>query len=177
MEFQAIDIQCPHCGKLAKFEEPFIFQGQREIKSQELTALAGHPQHRWGSWTVIERFPSEYPWHPPATFQRFLRYGAGEGGYPLLTHGLIRCSHCYIHQKHTLNWPQDAYWQWQIRGETLWAWDKPHAQAILNHIQQAQRPPRNSYGLRYIPSHFLTAKVRDLVVKKITETILASAEP
>ena len=55
----------------------------------------------------------------------------------------------------------------------MWAWDKNHAQIILKHVKETVRPARHSYSLRHIPSHFLSAKVRELVVKKMERSINA----
>lgn len=86
-----------------------------------------------------------------------------------MTYGLLRCHHCYHQAKYHLSWPQDAYWQWTIRGKTLWAWDRAHALQIYNFIKSPLRPStaRATPGLRHIPSHFLSAKVRDEVIKKM----------
>lgn len=163
-----IDIHCPSCSKLASFEEPFEFLSADQA-SKDKSA------HRWGGWAVIERFPSQITWKPPAGSDQFLRGGgeASNGGYPLLTNGLVQCTHCHINKKHRLNWPMDAYWQWEVRGELLWAWDRRHAHSILEYIRKTTRPTRSSPGLKYIPSNFLTAKVRDIVVRKIEAKINA----
>ena len=168
MKFDPIDIACPSCGKLAKFEEPFEFVMQGEERSIDLDST-----HQWGEMHVIERFPNQIPWEAPKNKSAFLRGSKdnGEDGYPLLTNGLVRCSHCHINTKHRLNWPQDAYWQWNIRGELLWAWDKNNAFEILAFIKATQRPTRKYTSLRYIPSHFLSAKVRELVVNKMQKSL------
>ena len=122
---------------------------------------------------VIERFPSRLPWRPPSSSHQYVRGGGdtGEGGYPLLTRGLIQCAHCHSNRTYKLNWPDDAYWQWQIRGELLWAWDRDHARIILDYVSAQVRPSRRSSELKYIPSHFLTAKVRGLVVTKMAASL------
>lgn len=170
MKTEPIDIICPDCGGLAQFEEPFEFVSQDEVPPDET-----RPTHRWGGWIVIERFPSEIHWKAPSESSRYVRGGGdpGQGGYPLRTKGLVRCTHCHANQMHRLNWPSDAYWQWEIRGQLLWAWDKEHAQQILDFIRQTARPARRSTRLKHIPAHFLSAKVRDLVVRKIERSIRA----
>ncbi|KAF7786189.1 hypothetical protein PRUB_a0670 [Pseudoalteromonas rubra] len=168
MKYEPIDIKCPDCGELAKFEEPFEFLSKKVAPPD-----ATKPTHQWGGWTVLERFPSQVSWKVPSGSSQYLRGGgdASKGGYPLLMNGLAQCSHCYSNRKHKLNWPSDAYWQWEVRGELLWAWDKEHAQVILNFVKETSRPSRHSYSLKYIPSHFLSAKARDLVVKKMERSI------
>ena len=170
MKCEPIDIKCPDCGALAKFEEPLEFLSKKEVCQGETK-----PTHQWGGWIVLERFPSQISWKPPSGSSQYLRGGGdtGKGGYPLLTNGLVQCSHCHSNRKHKLNWPTDAYWQWEIRGELLWAWDKEHAQIILKYVKDTSRSSRRSYNLKYIPSHFLSAKVRELVVQKIERSVNA----
>lgn len=164
MKHSAIDVKCPVCGKKALFEEPFEF-----IPLRKLAADESRSYHRWGGWAVIERFPSLISWQAPAGSQQYLRTGGdcGGEGYPLLTNGLVQCSQCYLSRKHKLCWPEDAFWQWEIRGQVLWAWEREHAITILSYIRETVRPSRHSHYLRYIPSHFLAAKVRELVVQKM----------
>ncbi len=164
MKCESIEIKCPECGGLAKFQEPFEFLSKNEICPEET-----RPIHQWGGWTVLERFPSQVNWKAPSRSSRYLRGGGdpGKGGYTLFSNGLVQCSHCHTNRKHKLNWPTDAYWQWEIRGRILRAWDKEHARIILDFVKATARPSRRSYRLRYIPSHFLSAKVRDLVVHKM----------
>ena len=170
MKYAPIDIKCPDCGKLAKFEEPFEFLSKHNVRPDETK-----PTHQWGGWTVLERFPSQINWKAPSGTNQFTRGrgDTGKGGYALFTNGLIQCSHCHSNRKHTLNWPIDAYWQWEIQGELLWAWDTEHAQIILNFVKETSRPSRHSPSLKYIPSHFLSAKVRELVVQKIERSLNA----
>jgi len=170
MKYEPIDIKCPDCGGLAKFEEPFEFLSKKDVRPDE-----AKPTHKWGGWMVLERFPSQISWKAPSGSSQYLRGGGdtGKGGYPLLTNGLVQCSYCHSNSKHKLNWPSDAYWQWEIRGELLWAWDKGHAKVILNFVKEKNRPSRYSYNLKHIPSHFLSAKVRDLVVQRMVQSLNA----
>lgn len=168
MQRNSIDIQCPQCGELARFEEPFEFQTDKPLVTAEM-----RPYHQWGGWFVIERFPAQFPWKAPSSSQKYLRGGGGSryGGYPLLTDGLVQCPTCHSNHKHRLDWPKEAYWQWHIRGQVLWAWDKEQAQAMLAYIKAFVRPAKRPYSLRHIPTHFLSAKVRDLVVRKMGNSL------
>jgi len=169
MEYKSIDIKCPECGGLAKFEEPFEFLSPKTVGADDT-----RPRHKWGGWVVVERFPSQFTWKAPST-QPYLRGGGDNGqiGYPLLTYGLVQCPNCHANTKHKLHWPHDAYWQWDIRGKLLWAWDRDHAEAILAYVKATIRPPRHSCYLRYISTHFLSAQVRDLVVRKMESSLNA----
>lgn len=170
MKYNPIDIVCPDCGGLAKFEEPFDFLSKSEVSTHER-----RPLHRWGGWVVLERFPSQVNWKAPSGSSQYLRNGGdnGKGGYPLLTNGLVQCQSCHSNRKHKLDWPNDAFWQWQIRGELLWAWDKDHAKTILSFVRKTDRPSRYHYRLKYLPSHFLSSKVRNLVVQKMEQSLNA----
>ncbi|EKE76146.1 hypothetical protein [Gallaecimonas xiamenensis] len=171
-----IEVRCPHCQGQAFFEEPFEFHSARHFD-----ASAEHrPVHRWSNWLVVERFPSHYRWKAPRSSGAYIRSGGyqeggvpeSEGGYPLMTQGLIRCPACHQQSRRRLQWPTDAYWQWQIRGQCLWAWDRQHALAILAYVQADNRPSRRGGSpVRYVPSHFLTAKIRELVVRKLTQSL------
>ena len=163
-----VDIVCPECGRLARFAEPFEF-----ISSERAAPDDTRPSHKWGGWMVFERFPSQFPWVAPAKDHRSLRGRgpASSSGYAVLTDGLVQCPHCHVNAKHHLRWPEDAYWQWNIRGEVLWAWDRSHAEAILAFIAASHRPSRRSADLRRLPAHFLNAKVRREVVSKIKQRL------
>ncbi len=168
MEYSPIEIKCHSCGSLSEFEEPFEFLTEEDDSETR-------PYYQWGGWTVVERFPSQFKWKAPSGSQQFLRFDGNneKGGYPLLTYGLSRCTKCHNASKHLLQWPQDAYWQWEIRGEVLWAWNRKHAITILEYVKKVIRPSRYSPNLRYIPSHFLSSKVRDQVVIKVERDLSA----
>lgn len=168
MKCSPIEIKCPDCGKRARFHEPFAFL----VSTEE---VAGRPFHRWGSWFVVELFPTVYQWSAPKkSGSQYLRGGGGTGGgYARMHKGLVQCGGCHANRKHTLDWPADAYWCWDIRGSMLWAWDMEHARRILGYIGQERRVRPNGYDLRRIPEEFLSAKVRELVVKRITASLEA----
>lgn len=171
MNYNPIDVTCPQCGELAKFEEPFEFLSKDNLPPNEW-----RPVHQWGGWKVLERFPSQIKWIPPSGSDQYIRGGGdtGKPGYPVLTNGLIQCGHCHFNRKHKLDWPADAYWSWEVRGELLWAWDERHAFIILEFVKQTtSRPSRHSPRLRHIPAHFFSAKVRDLVVQKMERSLNA----
>jgi hypothetical protein len=140
-------------------------------------APADGPARRWGSWYVVEKYPHILPWAPPAgSSTQFLTYGPNDGkGYALFHRGLVECDVCREHLIHTLVWPEDAWWQWSIRGNVLWAWDRKHAEQILEYVRATDRPARSTSGpIGSIPSHFLSAKVRGAVVKAIERKLAAT---
>jgi len=152
----------------ALFVEPYEFP---------LEPPADRPSYRWGSWYVVERYPELLPWQAPkGSSSQFLTYGpSNDQGYPLLHRGVVECSNCRTPIIHTLAWPEDAWWQWSIRGKMLWAWDRTHAEQILEYVRATDRPPRSTSGpIGSIPTHFLSAKVRETVVKAVERTLAAT---
>ena len=163
-----VDVRCPHCAGHACFREPFEFRS---------VAPANGPAHRWGGWYVVERYPHIFPWVAPrGSSSQYLTDGANDGqGYPLLHRGVVECEACKQQSVHVLAWPEDAWWQWSIRGKMLWAWDRQHAEQILRYVRATDRPPRSTSGpIGSLPSHFLSAKVRDAVVKAIERKLAAT---
>lgn len=164
-QYEPIEIICPDCRGCAHFEEPFEFHLKPDGSDR--------PSHAWGGWIVVERFPMQFPWIPPSDSNRHHRHGpdTSGNGYPVLSHGLIRCPSCHLNRKHHLDWPQEAFWQWEIRGKSLWAWDRMHALKLLEQIESKQRRHTNASSLYRIPSFFLEAKVRDQLTKKMRKTL------
>lgn len=106
--------------------------------------------------------------------------------YPNIIHnvhfGVLRCDHCKNVLKHKLDWPKDAYFQIEYKGESLWAYDRKFAIKLINYIKSKDRKKRidaqSSYAvqdsfLRKIPEHFQTAKARDEIVKKLEKKLRA----
>ena len=163
-----LNVRCPRCGGQATFRKPFAFFNQ---------PVAGTPTRRWGGWHVLERYPHLLPWQAPkGSSSQYLTTGVGDSqGYPLMQRGVIECGAGCEPVVHVLTWPEDAWWQWSIRGRMLWAWDREHAGQILDYVRATDRPPRSTYGpLGSLPSHFLSAKVREAVVKAISRTLAGS---
>lgn len=122
-----------------------------------------------------ERFPDLMPWSAPkGSGQQYLVFGGvGNGGYSVLCRGVVECLVCHARFVHDLRWPDEAWWQWPIRGRLLWAWDRDHALQIRDYVSATHRPARGLHGpLGRIPSEFLAAKVRESVVKAIDRSLL-----
>ena len=151
---ERVDIVCPACGARCVFEEPFQFAPLEPTGE----ARSGPS---WAGRRVIEKFPAEFPWTPP------------RDGYQRMKQGMAACPACGLRRRHALDWPQDAFWRWDVRGRALWAADRAHALEILEYVRSAQRPARRSPDLKRIPSFFLTAKNRDLVVSRIEKSLSA----
>ncbi len=95
--------------------------------------------------------------------------------------GTIRCPACGREAAHRLTWPDDAYFQWPIRGSLLWAWSADHARVLLAYLGSLQRDPTQFPGyevsLEQLPKAVITAKARAQVVKQIALTLAKEPTP
>ncbi len=168
------EIYCPRCKGLARFEQPYEFIGGPTPKAN--SPLWKLPRHGGvGGWFVREKFPSLIPWKGS---EEYVRHAGFLPGDPLL--GVVLCSKCGDARIHELRWPQDAFWQWEVRGGILWAYSKEYALVLRDFISRTHRDPVD-FGVEYqgflrtVPSVFLRASLREKIVKKIDDS-LASVE-
>jgi hypothetical protein len=171
---EQFDVRCPQCGGHAVFDEPFLFYARRD----QVPESEHRPFHQWGGWFVIEKYPSLMPWIAPRGSGQSLAFTKpreGSGYYAMHHRGVIRCGACHQANVHELKWPDDAFYQWEIRGEILWAWSTEHARVLLAYIGGQQRDPAKfpaySRQLRRLPKKFLSAKMRELIVKRISSVL------
>jgi hypothetical protein len=77
---------------------------------------------------------------------------------------------------HALSWSNDAYYRWEIRGRTLWAFNWEHARTLLDYLASKDREPSRfgkfGYYLRKLPKEIIVARSRDEVVRAISDTLL-----
>ncbi|RKR00049.1 hypothetical protein [Maricaulis maris] len=87
--------------------------------------------------------------------------------------GQVRCSACGHAAKHALDWPSDAWFKLDHRGETLWAKDAAMLAEIRRFIAagaERQAIKKTSSHARYlvrIPAIFLKASDREALLRKI----------
>lgn len=155
----AVTIRCPRCNVRAVFDAPFAVISQPG-------ADGGKPVHQWGTYSVIEKHPNILPWQPPER----------DTGVPAALTGVVTCPACYFAGKHVLRWPEDAYYQWRLHGQTLWAWNGEHALALYEFIRSgsrdATRYPGYTESLWKLPKVFIVAKARRRVTRLIAERLV-----
>lgn len=154
-----LDVRCPACGARALWDEPFQFVSGRAAAEADPRRV-----HAWGRQFVIEKYPAVLQWQPKAKCK----------SYTYRQRGVIKCLNCHRVAAHTLHWDSDAFYRWDIRGTPLWAWNRAHALDILHYVESAERVPEKfayCYWLKRLPRETLSAKVRDLVVKRIGTTL------
>lgn len=85
--------------------------------------------------------------------------------------GTIFCIGCGLRRKHTLSWPQDAYFQITYKGKVLWSYDRRHTAELLDYIASKDRE-RADYKYRAflltVPSYFQTKAARHEIVKRLS---------
>ncbi len=165
------EIRCPRCSGLARFEDPYEFIGVPTPKvNSPLWQLP-----RYSTWFVREKFPSLFPWKGSDEYAKQLHAWFRDDLRP----GVALCSQCGEARVHRLRWPQDAFWQWEVRGQVLWAFSRRHAVVLREFINRTHREPKDFETefigfLVRIPSTFLRAQVRRLVVGKIDKLLSAT---
>jgi len=181
----SLDVRCPRCAARATFDEPFEFLVAPPAEAT--TTGDPRPVHRWGGWYVRERFPALVRWRAPRGPQTSLVSGGDPrrtGGYHLRHRGVVRCPSCHHVAVHVLRWPDDAFFQWEVRGTRLWAEDAAFARVLLHYVESVQRDPALYQGhertLRRLPAAALVARNRTLVGRRIRQSLeaaLVSTEP
>ena len=88
--------------------------------------------------------------------------------------GICQCL-CSGRFRHTLNWPSDAWYRFEVREGVLWAWTRDHALALLKYVQSKKRVPekggRYYLFLHHIPGHFLKKSHREATAKAILRVL------
>ena len=155
-------MRCPKCAGPAEFRFAFTLVSPGGPKPPRRWPTT--EETTWGGWTVVQHDPVLYPWKPPA-----------KGGYIRSDHGIRACTACGGRFPHKLSWPKDAYFKCDVRGQTLWAWSIDHARVLRDFIASVDRDPTKHKKyflfLRHIPEHFIRAKNREIVLKRLTAMI------
>lgn len=160
-----VAIRCPRCGGRARWEFELIPIG--ELGGEDAGGMPG-----WGPWRVREKFPSVIRWAAPPRGHGYVHHCAG----------VLRCATCHAVALHRLSWPADAYLQWPVRGETLYAWNADHARVLLHYVASTLRDP-NAYGSAYrkglqrLPAAVLHGRARERIAGRIADTLRALGIP
>ena len=168
-------IICPRCAGQARFRAARLGRVARRMdlravrRARDVSLLPPQPDrgitdHRALHWSGLDRETG-----PP----RDLDEGQGPARWQPMDAGIgvASCAACGLRRKHRLDWPRDAWFAIEHRGQVLWALDREMAEELRSFVASADR--RRS-GLRYqrflerVPSVFLGAKVREAVVNKLT---------
>jgi hypothetical protein len=198
-EVEEVSVRCPRCKGLAKLDTPwesyqvnkvaspadtttdhgskgyvYIERGTKGgrwvLLGEKVPDLEGRSYYLSGNYLVFEKYP--HLMHREQFTRENERYRVSS---------IIKCTSCYLVDAYLSDWPQDAYFQWDIRGHTLWAYSREHAKVLLEFIKSTERDETQfgSYekSLRKLPTHFISAKMRDLIVKEISATLETTRPP
>lgn len=161
-----LTIKCPSCSGPAEFRFPFSLLHMRDITSLRFKLWPTSEITRWGGWYVVQHDPELFRWKPPRYYENCRS-----------TQGIRWCNHCVGRAKHTLVWPSDAFFAFELREGVLWAWTEEHAKVLADYIGSKDRKPENYAGyylfLHHIPSVYLDHRARKrvstLIRKRINE--------
>ena len=186
-------IRCPNCQQLSEFtyatsigvkkKDIGYFKNSKVFKVAESKGWkAGrtyyyvlHYPYLMPKLENIDDLPEDYS---SEKWRKRLAHGTTSTCIDL---GVVLCSFCNIRQKHELNWPDDAYFQIDYKGETLWAYNRSYAIKLRDYIASDDRKKRHPAStepyifqdrfLRKIPEHFQTAKARGDIVRKLNKIL------
>lgn len=186
-----VSIRCPDCGAPAEYEFAEIvriklaadvefFQKSDAFEHQLFEDSCGGRWHgavfyhglRGSTLSMIRDLPEGYR---PEDWEH--------SRYLLRSHGLdigsVTCHACGCRKKHSLNWPDEAYFQIAYRGKVLWAFDRESATVLLDYIRSGIRQRDREWRafLRHVPSHFLQKKAREEVTKKLGKLLGSEVSP
>jgi hypothetical protein len=178
-----VSIACPDCSREAAFaknpprwtnpaDPPRLKKKGHRFRSAYKSSLNA----RFGRYATQARSFRDLRL-PSASLGPEDRYTRGWGNDEKMLssmHGTILCRHCGCNRAHVLNWPQDAFYQVDIKGNVLWAYSRGHALRILDHIARKDRPARIEPSLRAIPTPFLRAGNRSVVSRKLLKLLRES---
>jgi len=95
------------------------------------------------------------------------------GGTRLSWAGRLSCLDCGLNRTHEVDWPREAFYQLEYRGETLWGFDRAMMAEILAYLgagpdrDKVRRNSPHATRLLRLPKPFLAAKARETLVAKI----------
>ena len=90
--------------------------------------------------------------------------------------GTVVCSNCGLRRRHRLEWPKDAWFQFDYRSTVLWAFNRESALELRDFIASDQRD-RSKYRwesfLSHVPKEFLARGARADVVELLDRLLSA----
>lgn len=184
-----ISVKCIACGQLASFEfaEVVRIEKKNDVPYFQNSPLFDYQFVQGGSngnWHAafyfhgLHRRSLEAVGDLPAGYSP---HDWNHSKYLYRSHGLdlgtLSCHTCDLTMKHELSWPADAYFQADIRGESLWAFDRETLMVLRDYVAATDRKKMRdgpwACFLLNVPTSFLRRNVRPKVLKQI-DRLLAS---
>jgi len=190
-----LSVQCPDCSHEAAFEfaewvnirlrkDLDYFQKSKLFEFKKMSDHDGQGVNRayyyhnltHHSLPDISDLPDGYTvedWQHSHHMYRPYNFDTGR-----IDAGSVVCAGCGLRRKHSLSWPSEAYFQVEYKRHILWAFDRVSAVELLDFIQSKDRD-RSKYKYRHfllkIPPQFLNKKVRNVVTKRLSATLLPNS--
>ena len=184
-----LTVCCPDCGGTARFEfaEPVLIKTVADrayFDASRNFEVFRYFHHGWKSLALyyhglaprplseIDDLPDGYA---PTDWEHGkcnIRSAPGDLG-------TIVCDACVLRRKHTLDWPADAYYAVEYRGQVLWAFEEDSMAALTDFIGSTDRRKsgrRWQSFLHKIPAHFLGAEARAPLEKKLRAKLASGME-
>jgi len=171
-------VRCPRCDGRALFRHAFALLSRRQWNHWESRLwpcaraidwegrahwAPGDPPPSWSGWIVVQQDPTQHRWKKPPD------------GHRRTDEGIVQCSECVGRFAHTLRWPDDAWYRFELRRGVLWAWSRDYVLALIEYLESDRRDAsaHGGYGLflHHVPSKFLGAKDRDDHVKRLRQLL------
>ncbi|SDM24741.1 hypothetical protein [Maricaulis salignorans] len=97
----------------------------------------------------------------------------GKAGTKQSWAGRLSCLGCGLNRTHEVDWPREAFYQLEYRGETLWAFDRAMMADIAAYLgagpdrDTVRRQSPHATRLMRLPKTFLSARARETLITKI----------
>ena len=181
-----VELKCQSCSGLATFEfgEVVRIELKKDIEFFKNSSLFDYQTfmdscgHKWhgaiyyaglhgGSVNSINELPSGYrkeSWK----HSKYLYRNHG------LDIGSINCPNCHLRRKHQLNWPLEAYFSIEHKGNQLWAFNRESACDLRDYLENNNRKHGEykwSNFLLHVPTVFKKQGARDNAVKQLNRIL------
>lgn len=158
------------------------FAQVRLLEQGERARLEGSPAHEietyTGPYNATQTYVVYYPELDPSAMEpRDSRLSAAWQIASFGDRGTVQHAECVLRQRHRLRWPDEAALTCEVRGKTLWAWNRAFAVALRDYIASTDRDRSRfpfAAQLMHVPAWFLTAKHRAEAVKKLDRMLASS---
>ena len=181
-----VNIKCPSCSRCAQFEFAAIqriqhkedidfFKNHHTFEYKRFQDSCGHYWHGAIYYEGLHGLPTTAIHNLPKGYEpSSWSHSKSFCGYPRIDIGSVRCNFCHLRKKHTLQWPQEAYFQVSYKNQILWAFNIESTNELHDYLLSKSRD-RSKYQWRsfllHIPTLFKTYKARETITKQFSKLL------
>ncbi len=179
-----VDIKCPSCRQRAQFEFAAIqrirnkedveyFKNNQSFEYKRFQDSCGHYWHGAIYYEGLHGHPLSAIHELPTGYDAAY-WSHSKSAYTSkeLNIGSVNCNFCSIRRKHSLQWPEEAYFQISYKNHILWAYNTESTNELNDYLISKSRD-RSKYNWRYflmhIPTVFKTQKAREPISKQLSK--------